>query len=70
MLSGNPNLYYDISWVVFDDFIVKDDASLVEWAALIEKYPTRFILGTDKVGHWNAYPDEVSQYEILVVIMA
>ena len=28
MLSENPNLYFDISWVVYDDFIAKDDASL------------------------------------------
>ncbi len=69
MLSENPNLYYDISWVVYDDFIAKDGASLAEWAALIGKYPTRFILGTDKVGHWDTYPDEINKYAPLIALL-
>ena len=62
MLRDNPNLYYDISWLVFDDYIVKDEASLKSWAALIEKYPTRFMIGSDKVGHWATYGDEILKY--------
>ncbi|MDO5574212.1 MAG: TatD family hydrolase [bacterium] len=62
MLKDNPNLYYDISWVVYDDYIAKDDASLDEWAALIEKYPDRFMIGSDKVGHWDTYPEEITKY--------
>lgn len=69
MLVENANLYFDISWVVYDDFIAKDDASLVEWAALIEKHPTRFILGTDKVGHWDTYPEEINKYAPLIALL-
>ena len=29
---------------------------------LIEKYPDRFMIGTDKVGHWGTYPAEVVKY--------
>ena len=26
------------------------------------KYPDRILIGTDKVGHWETYPDEVFKY--------
>ena len=29
------------------------------WAAVIEKYPDRFMIGSDKVGHWADYPHEI-----------
>jgi hypothetical protein len=29
---------------------------------LIEKYPDRFIIGTDKVGHFTDYPAEIFKY--------
>ena len=62
MLRENKNLYYDISWVVFDDYINKDESSLDQWAALIEQYPDRFLIGSDKVGHWSNYNDESTKY--------
>ena len=66
MLKENENLYYDISWIVFEDYINKDKASLKDWAKLIEKYPDRFIFGTDKVGHWDTYPQEATKYMPLI----
>ena len=66
MLRDNPNLYYDISWVVFDDYINKNEESLDEWAALIEKYPDRFMIGSDKVGHWDGYEKEIYKYYPLI----
>ena len=32
------------------------------WAAVIEKYPDRFMIGSDKVGHWKTYPAEIVKY--------
>jgi len=69
MLSQNPNLYYDISWVVYDDDIAKDGASLKSWASLIEKYPERFILGSDTVGHWANYAATITRYEPLIALL-
>ena len=66
MLKDNPNLYYDISWLVFDDYINISNESLDEWAALIEKYPDRFMIGSDKVGHWKGYEDEILKYYPLI----
>lgn len=33
-----------------------------DWVHLIEKYPDRIMIGTDKVGHWATYPAEVVKY--------
>lgn len=70
MLSTNPNLYYDISWIVFDDYIAHDDKSLSDWTKLIEKYPDRFIIGSDKVGHWDTYPNEILKYKSLINLLS
>ena len=69
LLCDNPNLWMDISWVVYDYYFLDQFPSLYEdgntmddWAALIEKHPDRIMIGTDKVGHWATYPAEVVKY--------
>lgn len=74
LLHDNSNLYVDISWVFFDNYIrgnlIKDgmdkDIFADMWAALIEKYPDRFMIGSDKVGHWSDYPYEIDKYYLLL----
>ena len=69
LLATNPNLYTDISWIVYDYYIQDhhpsgylDGDTLKDWVALIEEYPNRIMLGTDKVGHWKTYAAEVVKY--------
>ena len=69
LLSTNKNLYIDISWVVYDYYFLDafptnfyDGDSLDDWVKLLEKYPDRFLVGTDKVGHFTTYPAEVVKY--------
>ena len=69
LLAHNRNLYVDISWVVYDYYFLDnfptnypDGNDLDDWVKLIEKYPDRFMIGTDKVGHWETYPEEVFKY--------
>lgn len=73
MLAENDNLWIDISWVVYDYYFLDefpdgydDGATLDDWVALLEKWPDRFLLGTDVVGHWSSYPDEVVKYYALL----
>lgn len=66
MLKKNKNLYVDISWVVWEDYINKDEDSLNAWAKLVEKYPDRFMIGSDKVGHWEGYENEILKYYPLI----
>ena len=69
MLQDNPNLYYDISWVIFDDYINQDEETLKAWADLLMKYPDRFMIGSDKVGHWNGYESEIRKYDPLIALL-
>ena len=74
LLHAHPNLYVDISWLVFENYIRGDLLSKLinggekpvlyaeMWAALIEKYSDRFMIGTDVVGHWADYAKEISKY--------
>ena len=70
LLHDNPNLYVDISWIFYENYIRGDmmgvawDPEILAdmWAALIEKYSDRFLLGTDVVGHWSDYPKEIFKY--------
>jgi len=70
LLAENDNLYFDISWVVYDDYIAQDDASLAEWAMLIEQYPDRFMIGTDLVGRFGNYNASISRYGPLVDLLS
>lgn len=49
MLTRHPNLFIDLSWVVYDNCILGNEA---EWADLLDDYPTRFMIGTDTVAKW------------------
>ena len=39
---------------------------IYDLAAIIERYPDRFMIGTDKVGHWTDYPHEIGKYYMLI----
>lgn len=71
MLRSNPNLYYDISWVVYEQYInvQGNDSSLQEWADLITKYSDRFLIGSDKAGHWDTYANEIKKYYPLLDLL-
>jgi hypothetical protein len=50
LLVAHPNLYFDLSWIVWENGIEKD---LEAWADLIVSYPDRFMLGSDKIGSFK-----------------
>ena len=54
----------DISWDEVAKYLVRDDASLEAWSALIERHPTRFLFGTDAVApaDWDAYVGNYTVY--------
>jgi hypothetical protein len=43
------NLYFDISWDEVAKYIVSSDSALARSVRLVEKYPDRFLFGTDNV---------------------
>jgi hypothetical protein len=44
-----PNLYFDISWDEVAKYVVSTPETVRNTAALIERYPSRFLFGTDEV---------------------
>lgn len=54
LLTAHPNLYFDISWFVWDAYIKNN---MKRWAELIIKFPDRFMLGSDKIGNFKATKD-------------
>lgn len=65
-LRGHPNLYFDISWLVFENYIARDETSLDLWAGLMERHAERFMIGSDVVGHWAGYPPNITKYRTLL----
>ncbi|MCL2037052.1 MAG: amidohydrolase [Oscillospiraceae bacterium] len=66
MLTENDNLYYDISWIVFEEYVLKD---LEGWAELIGEFPERFMVGSDIVGRWGRYAEEVTKFYALLDLL-
>jgi hypothetical protein len=62
MLGKYPNLRVDVSWVVYETNLMKNGTPDPAWVRLIEAFPDRFLIGTDKVGHFADYPQEVQKY--------
>ena len=56
-------VYVDLSWVVYEDYIAKD---LDSWAGLIKKYPRSFMLGSDVVGGGQNLGSEFRRYRPLL----
>jgi predicted TIM-barrel fold metal-dependent hydrolase len=48
-----PNLYFDISWDEVAKYAVKTPDTMARTAALFDKYPDRFLFGTDVVAPPN-----------------
>lgn len=66
LLSTYRNLSIDLSWVVFDTYILKDNKPLDEWVSLLEAFPNRFMIGSDIVGHFANYAPTVQHYYTLL----
>ena len=66
MLNTYSNMSVDISWVLFDTYLVKDGKPVPAWLALFEKFPTRFIIGSDKVGRFHDYAPVIQRYYLLL----
>jgi hypothetical protein len=53
MLRRHPNLSLDLSWRVLDDQVFADPAKRRRYVALINRWPNRFLPGTDFVAAIN-----------------
>jgi len=66
MLKTHPNLWIDLSWVVYSMDVAPSGIHSEEWVAIVEEFPDRFMLGTDKIGHYEDYDEAISKYYIFL----
>ena len=62
LAKHGSHVYIDLSWVVYPDYVLQD---LEAWTALIRKYPRNFLIGSDAVGRFSDYPDQIRIYDAL-----
>jgi predicted TIM-barrel fold metal-dependent hydrolase len=63
MLEAYPNLFIDLSWSMLTPYLLDEQGKpRPEWLALVEKYPERFMLGSDVVGRFNKLGREMRSY--------
>ena len=64
LLEAYPNLYIDLSWSMLTPYLL-DDAGKPrpQWVALVERFPDRFMLGSDVVGRFNKLGKEMRRFD-------
>ena len=66
LLTTYPNLYIDVSWVVFETYLAPNNKPDPAWVQIMEQFPTRFMIGSDKVGHFADYYQEMQKYYVFL----
>lgn len=63
LIEDYPNLYVDLSWSVLKPYLLDEqDVPRKAWLALVERYPTRFMLGSDVVGRFDSLGEEMDSF--------
>ncbi|MCY1281549.1 Amidohydrolase [compost metagenome] len=64
MLENYPNLYIDLSWTLTDPYLLgKDGKPDPQWLALVQRYPDRFMIGSDVVGRFDSLGELVHSFD-------
>lgn len=64
MLETYPNLYIDLSWSVLRPYLLDANGQADrEWLALVQRFPDRFMLGSDVVGKFNKQNEYLKAYD-------
>ncbi len=59
LLEDYPNLYVDLSCVQQPYLLDDKGVPRKAWVALVEKYPERFMLGSDVVGRFGSLGEQM-----------
>ena len=64
MLERYSNLYIDLSWSVLQPYLLDDKGvPRPEWVALVERFPERFMLGSDVVGRFGSLGEQLHGFD-------
>ncbi len=68
MLEKYPNLWLDLSWIVYEEYMTGGTPQLVVrpcWLQLVKDFPDRFMVGSDSIGHMGTYAMNIRKYYTL-----
>ncbi|MFA5495675.1 MAG: amidohydrolase family protein [Porticoccaceae bacterium] len=63
LLADYDNLYIDLSWTVLDTYLLDDGKPNDAWLALVERYPERFMVGTDLIGRFASLAKTIQAFD-------
>ncbi|MDX9680161.1 MULTISPECIES: amidohydrolase family protein [Pseudomonas] len=64
LLESYPNLYIDLSWSLLTPYLLdKQGNPDPAWLQLVERFPERFMLGSDVVGRFNKLGSELRGFD-------
>ncbi|MHC8408243.1 MULTISPECIES: amidohydrolase family protein [unclassified Pseudomonas] len=64
MLEAYPNLFIDLSWSMLTPYLLDEQGTpRKEWLSLVERFPERFMLGSDVVGRFNKLGQELHSFK-------
>ncbi|MCB2252909.1 amidohydrolase [Pseudomonas chlororaphis] len=64
LLEAYPNLYIDLSWSVLRPYLLDEQGvPRPEWVTLVERFPERFMLGSDVVGRFARLGREMRAFD-------
>ncbi|CAG8870977.1 hypothetical protein PS627_04226 [Pseudomonas fluorescens] len=64
LLEDYPNLYVDLSWSVLEPYLLDDRKQPRQsWVALVQRFPDRFMLGSDVVGRFGTVGEQMHGFK-------
>jgi hypothetical protein len=68
MLTKHDNLYIDLSWLIFENYVLDPGDGKVRpcWLALVSDFSDRFMIGSDNIGHFATYNQNITKYSQLL----
>lgn len=64
LLETYPNLYIDLSWSVLQPYLLDEQGRPDrDWLALVERFPERFMLGSDVVGRFSSLGEQLHGFD-------
>ncbi|WP_460416083.1 amidohydrolase family protein [Pseudomonas sp. microsymbiont 2] len=64
LLEDYPNLYVDLSWSVLKPYLLDPQGVPRQaWVALVERFPQRFVLGSDLVGRFDSLGEQMHGFD-------
>lgn len=67
MLELYPNLYIDLSWSMLEPYLLDSDGQPDgRWVRLVERYPDRFMIGSDVVGRFKRLGEHMQGFDVFL----